>query len=230
MAATIRRYGAQRDEMATIACASELRGCAHTFGWISLWLLLLRFYGVNVVRRCVLFRITFHTHRLFESCTSNKVSGFHGIVFVFLFVIFLTFSFFVVFFAWQTWLANAKPENIWRMVQCSIAIRLDCWAKTNFECVTACVCLCVCVLCWRQHFRSPKQLKWAHAVCVCVCVFLQCALIIYSSIPPNAFYRCRIFIGNNAFDWKASIYWQHSQVFIQMNLSTTHTTHNKSRN
>lgn len=169
MAATIRRYGAQRDEMATIACASELRGCAHTFGWISLWLLLLRFYGVNVVRRCVLFRITFHTHRLFESCTSNKVSGFHGIVFVFLFVIFLTFSFFVVFFAWQTWLANAKPENIWRMVQCSIAIRLDCWAKTNFECVTACVCLCVCVLCWRQHFRSPKQLKWAHAVCVCVC-------------------------------------------------------------
>lgn len=166
MAATIRRYGAQRDEMATIACASELRGCAHTFGWISLWLLLLRFYGVNVVRRCVLFRITFHTHRLFESCTSNKVSGFHGIVFVFLFVIFLTFSFFVVFFAWQTWLANAKPENIWRMVQCSMSNPARLLSKSKFW---MCDCMRVCVLCWRQHFRSPKQLKWAHAVCVCVC-------------------------------------------------------------
>lgn len=169
MAATIRRYGAQRDEMATIACASELRGCAHTFGWISLWLLLLRFYGVNVVRRCVLFRITFHTHRLFESCTSNKVSGFHGIVFVFLFVIFLTFLFLLFsLHGRRGWpMPNQRTFGEWFNVQW--AIRLDCWAKANFECVTACVCLCVCVLCWRQHFRSPKQLKWAHAVCVCVC-------------------------------------------------------------
>lgn len=170
MAATIRRYGAQRDEMATIACASELRGCAHTFGWISLWLLLLRFYGVNVVRRCVLFRITFHTHRLFESCTSNKVSGFHGIVFVFLFVIFLTFSFFVVFFAWQTWLANAKPENIWRMVQCSMSNPARLLSKNKFwmcDCMRVFVCVCVVLA---TAFSFAKAIKMSTcSVCVCSC-------------------------------------------------------------